>query len=410
MLQDQDTDQGVLNLTVFQEGRTSMSIEARREYLRAIRERYRKACRSEKTGILNEFCEVCRYSRKYAIRILRRQAEMRLKKPGPKATYDLDVVRHLRLIWLSANQMCSSSLKAALPVYLSHYSEPGLTPEVREKLLRISPSTMDRLLKPYRQSLGKGLSSTRGAARGIKNKIPIQLIIGREIQVPGYLEADTVAHCGDSLAGFFVNSLTMTDIFSSWTENRATWTKGQTPVLEAIRDIEGSLPFEMTGFACDNGTEFLNYELLKYFRMNRETPIEFARRRPYKKNDNAHVEQKNWTHVRQIFGYERLEERELVTLMNEIYRDYWNPLFNFFFPCRKLVEKTRIGGRIKKRYDQPKTPYQRLIECGSLDPETKQALKDRYAKLNPFELQETLKSKLSDYRERLRRLQFRKVG
>jgi hypothetical protein len=389
-----------------------MSIEARREYLRAIRERYRKACRNEKTAILNEFCEICGYSRKYGIRVLRRQAEIRLKRPGPKPVYDLEVVRHLRLIWLAANQLCSSSLKEAMPVWLEHYDEPGLRPEIREKLLKVSASTIDRLLKPYRQAWAKGLSATRGAARGIKNQIPIQLVIGREIKAPGFLEADTVAHCGDSLSGFFVNSLTMTDIFSGWTENRASWTKGQTPVLEAIREIERVLPFAMTGFACDNGSEFINHELLKYFRMNRDPTeaVEFTRRRPYKKNDNAHVEQKNWTHVRQLFGYERLEDRSLVGLMNEIYRETWNPLYNFFLPCRKLIEKTRIGGRIKKRYDRPQTPYARLMACPTLDPELKQALQERYAQLNPFRLQETLKSKLSDYRERVRRLQFRQVG
>jgi len=316
-----------------------MSIEARKECLRAIRERYRKASREEKSAILNEFCEICRYSRKYAIRILRRQAEIRFKRPGPKVYYDLEFVRHLRLVWLAANQMCSSSLKEAIPVYLPHYDEPGVTPEI-----------------------------------------------------------------------FFINSLTMTDIFSDWTENQATWTKGQTPILEAIRQIEKILPFEMTGFVCDNGSEFLNYELLKFFRMGRETPIEFTRRRPYKKNDNAHVEQKNWTHVRQLFGYERLEERELVKLMNEIYSEYWNTMNNFFIPSRKLVEKTRIGGRIQKRYDKPKTPYLRLMECLELDAEFKQALQERYRMHNPFNLHEGLKSKLSDYRERVRRLQFRQVG
>jgi hypothetical protein len=319
-------------------------------------------------------------------------------------------VRHLRLLWLAAQQICGSSLKEVIPVWLERYEEPGLTPEIRDKLLRVSGSTIDRLLKPYRQAFAKGLGGTRQAPRGIRNQIPIQLIIGREIQTPGFLEADTVAHCGDSLGGSFVNSLTITDIFSSWTENRAVWTKTQSLMVEAIADIEKNLPFPMSGFACDNGTEFLNYELLQYFRTNREVPVQFTRRRPYKKNDNAHVEQKNWTHVRQIFGYERLEDPVLVVLMNEIYREYWNPLSNFFLPCRKLVEKTRIGGRIKKRYDRPRTPYARLMECPTLEPELKQTLQERYAQLNPFRLQEGLKSKLSEYRERVRRLQFRKVG
>jgi hypothetical protein len=219
-----------------------------------------------------------------------------------------------------------------------------------------------------------------------------------------------VAHCGDSLAGFFVNSLTMTDIFSCWTENRACWTKGQTPVQEQIKAIEKELPFSMTGFACDNGTEFLNYELLKYFRINREQPVEFTRRRPYKKNDNAHVEQKNWTHVRQLFGYERLEDREIVAMMNEIYQQYWNPLHNFFIPSVRLIEKTRIGGSIKKKYDEPKTPYQRLMESADVVQEAKDKLKARYQKLNPFALHEGLQTKIADFKQYYQRQRLIQTG
>lgn len=371
-----------------------MSIEARREYLGAIRNRYRKANRRQKGVILAEFCQVCGYSRKYAIRILSGRLEPRQRKAGPKVTYGLEVVRHLRLLWLATGEICSKHLKAALPQWLGYYTEPGLTDEVRQLLLSVSPATIDRLLKPYRLGRPKGMSATKGATNKIKARIPIQLIIGREITKPGFLEADTVAHCGNSLAGFFVNSLTMTDLFSGWTENRATWTKGQTPVMQAIRAIEHALPFAMNGFACDNGSEFLNYELLKYFRMNREHPVEFTRRRPYKKNDNAHVEQKNWTHVRQLFGYDRLEERSLVELMNEVYEQYANPLQNFFIPSVRLAEKTRIGGRIQKKYDLPKTPYQRLLDCADLSSEAKDKLRLKYQNLNPFELRQGLQQKL----------------
>lgn len=308
------------------------------------------------------------------------------------------------------NQMCSKKMVKALPLWLPFYDDPSLTEDLKQKILKISASSIDRHLKPYRHDLRKGLSATRGYQNKIKNKIPIQLIIGREITRPGFIEADTVVHCGDSLAGFFVNSLTMTDIFSSWTENRATWTKGQTPVMEAINDIEKSLPFPMSGFACDNGTEFLNYELLRYFRINRETPLEFARRRPYKKNDNAHVEQKNWTHVRQLFGYERLEDRAMVAMMNEIYQNYWNPLHNFFIPAVRLIEKTRIGGRIQKKYDEPKTPYQRLMEFADLSIEAKEMLKARYDKLNPFELKLGLQAQLHDFKQYYNRQKLMMAG
>lgn len=389
-----------------------MSIEARKEYLRAIRDRYRKACRDEKTGILNEFCAVCGYTRKYAIRILGSTGELKRGRPGPEPRYDLDVVRHLRMLWLSMNQVCSKKIKAAIPHWLPHYTDTGLTDPIRAKLLEISPATIDRLLAPYRRQFRKGLSSTRPDLK-IKNRIPIRLVIGREIARPGYLEADTVAHCGESLQGFFVNSLTLTDLFSGWTENRATWTKGMTPVLEAIREVEAKLPFSLWGFACDNGSEFLNHELLKYLqgpRREKEKRVEFVRRRPYKKNDNAHVEQKNWTHVRQLFGYDRLEDRALVLLMNEIYREYWNPMQNFFLPSTKLIDKTRIGGRIQKKYDIPRTPYQRLLESADVSPEAKAALKARYERMNPFELKAQLQDRLQTFFEQVRRQQFRMVG
>jgi len=387
-----------------------MSIEARKEYLRAIRDRYKKAGRSQKTAILNEFCEVCGYARKYAIRILNGLANPRKTKPGPKVKYGPDVIRHLRLIWISMDQICSKKMIKALPHWLPFYVEPGVTDEIKKQLLQMSASSIDRHLKSYRHAFRKGLSATRGHQNKIKNKIPIQLIIGQEILKPGYIEADTVAHCGDSLSGYFINSLTMTDIYSCWTENRACWTKGQTPVQEQIKEIEKALPFSMTGFACDNGTEFLNYELLKYFRMNRAAPIEFTRRRPYKKNDNAHVEQKNWTHVRQIFGYERLEDRAMVAMMNEIYQLYWNPLHNFFIPSVRLIEKTRVGGNIKKKYDEPKTPYQRLLDSADLPQEAKDKLQVRYKILNPFELHRGLQTKLTDFKQYYQRQKLMLVG
>jgi hypothetical protein len=181
-------------------------------------------------------------------------------------------------------------------------------------------------------------------------------------------------------------------------------------VLEGIKTIEQALPFAMNGFACDNGSEFLNYDLLKYFRFNRETPVEFTRRRPYKKNDNAHVEQKNWTHVRQLFGYDRLEDRALVAMMNEIYTEYWNPLNNFFIPAVRLIEKTRIGGRIQKKYDQPKTPYQRLMESTDLSVEAKAKLKTRFDALNPFELKQGLQTKLDDLRQYYQRQKLGLAG
>jgi hypothetical protein len=211
--------------------------------------------------------------------------------------------------------------------------------------------------------------------RCTKNKIPIKLL-DADVTGPGFIEADTVAHCGTSMAGVFVNTLTMTDIFSGWTELRAVWGKQSDAVLDGIKTIEETLPFKIKGFASDNGNEFLNNDLWTYF-TQRENKIEFVRRRPYKKNDNAHVEQKNWTHVRQLLGYDRLDQQWDVNYINDIYVNYWLILWNYFTPVMKLKSKTRIGGKIIKQYDEPKTPFERLLESPSLSQEEKLTLMAR---------------------------------
>lgn len=367
-----------------------MPIEMRRAYLVAIRERYLNSTKKQKTLILNEFIAVCGYSRKYAIRILRNQAQPRLLKSGPKPKYGPQVVHHLRILWEQMNRMCSKKLVAALPLWLPFYKD--IDAETRALLLQISPATVDRLLRPIRAGLkARGLSTTQASM--IKHKIPLQLL-DHEIERPGYVEGDTVAHCGDSIAGEYVHTLTVTDLYSGWTENRASWTKRAEAVLEQIKAIEKSLPFTLLGFASDNGSEFLNDEVFTYFRKRKEGRIEFVRRRAYKKNDNAHVEQKNNTHVRELFGYDRFDTYDLNVLMNEIYQAYWNPLWNFFTPVMKLEKKEREGAKVKKKYDEPKTPYQRLIECENLPLTKKRKLIEQAKLKNPFHLKAELDRRL----------------
>lgn len=366
-----------------------MSIEARREYLRAIRERYQKAKRKEKTLILNEYCEVCEYERKYAIKVLNRPIEERQKRPGPKPKYELEVIKHLVEVWRLMDQMCSKNMKVALPEWLPYYK--GADERIKALLLQISASTIDRVLKPYRHVFRRGLSSTKPSL--IKNRIPIELL-DHEIKEPGFMEGDTVAHCGDTLIGSHINSLTMTDICSGWTENRAMPNKTGEAVMAAMKSIEKELPFTLLGFASDNGTEFLNEDVYAYF-SRRKMPVKVVRRRPYKKNDNAHVEQKNWTHVREIFGYERLETKEILDLMNDIYQNYWNPLKNYFTPSMKLKAKTRIGGKIKKEYEKPKTPYKRLMEDPKVSDWAKGGMQYKHLRMNPFELKKELERKLN---------------
>lgn len=368
----------------------------KRVYLEAIRRRYKRGGRKEKAKILDEFCAVCGYNRKYAIRLLHQRRSKRKKgKPGKKPIYEAArLLPILKAIWFASDQVCSKKLKVVLREWLPYYEEEhGLLSDIdRGQLYRISTGTIDRLLKPLRINYPrKGLSGTK-PGRLLKNQIPIKTDHW-DVTQPGYLEADTVAHCGNSLAGDFIWSLTLTDIHSTWTENRATWNKGSDGVIAQIKDIEKGLPFNMLGFDCDNGSEFLNYHLMRYF-ANRDKAVQFTRSRPYHKNDNAHVEQKNWTHVRHLFGYDRIDNPRLVELMNDLYKHEWSLYQNHFCPVMKLIEKKKINSRYYKKYDKPKTPYQRLMNCDGITEEVKDRLEKQHQDLNPFELKRMIERKL----------------
>lgn len=299
-------------------------------------------------------------------------------------------------IWLATDQMCSKKLKVVLPVWLPFYEEGygQLSQEVRERLLKMSHATIDRLLKPNKAKYKRrGLSGTKPGTL-LKNQIPIRTD-NWDITKPGFCEADTVAHCGNSLVGDFVWSLTMTDIFSGWTENRALWGKGSDGVLTQVKDIEKKLPFSLLGFDCDNGSEFLNYHLIRYFSNRPKSRlVQFTRSRPYRKNDNAHVEQKNWTHVRQLLGYDRFGNKAMVSLLNDLYSNECSLLKNYFSPVMKLISKERIDSKYRKKYDAPQTPYQRLLSCSDIPITDKQSLINTYKSLNPFVLRKSIEAKL----------------
>jgi hypothetical protein len=256
----------------------------------------------------------------------------------------------------------------------------------------MSPATIDRLLQPVRIQYKKGRCGTKPGTL-LKNQIPIKTS-NWDATEPGFFEADTVAHCGNSMAGDFVWSLSFTDIATSWTENRAVWNKGAHGVLTQIKDIESELPFEIQGFDCDNGSEFLNYHLLRYLTDRPQKPVKFTRSRPYRKNDNAHVEQKNWSHVRQLFGYDRFGDHRLVDLINDLYKNEWPLYNNFFCPTLKLKSKHRVKSKYVKTYEFPQTPYQRLILSETVSSEAKQKLTETFLKLNPFSLKKMIESKL----------------
>jgi hypothetical protein len=373
-----------------------MGKHERQTYLKAIRSRYWRAGKMAKVTILDEFCAVCGYHRKYAIRLLNQRGKPRIKRmPGRKPIYGSpELLAALKRIWFASDQMCSKKLKVAIPLWLPFYGTlyKALTPETQDMLLTVSAATIDRLLKPVRVAHGrKGLSGTKPGTL-LKNQIPIRTHFW-DISQPGFMEADTVAHCGNSLAGDFVWSLTMTDIDTTWTENRATWNKGAEGVLAQIRDIETRLPFSLKGFDCDNGSEFLNYHLLRYF-TDHPSVTSFTRSRPYKKNDNAHVEQKNWSHVRQLFGYDRFEDFSQVDLMNDLYANEWSLYQNHFCPNMKLLEKKRINSKYYKKYDSPRTPYDRVLASDHITNEVKECLEAVHQSLNPFILKRSIEKKL----------------
>ena len=373
-----------------------MTIQSKRDYLQAIRIRYRTAPKEAKTAILDEFCTICGYNRKYAIRILKKKSKPSQRKPGPQPKYrDASLLQPLKRIWFATDQMCSKKLQAALPLWLPFYEQEygPLAADIKTKLLTISASTIDRTLRPVRVTYKtKGLCGTKPGTL-LKNQIPIKTH-SWDVSRPGFFEADTVAHCGNSLAGNFVWSLTFTDIYSGWTENRAVWNKGSYGVFTQIKDIEATIAFPILGFDCDNGSEFLNHHLLRYFTNRPQSPIHFTRSRPYKKNDNAHVEQKNWTHVRQLLGYDRFDKPELVALINDLYKNTFSLYANFFCPTLKLKEKQRVNSKYIKTYYPPQTPYQRLLDSEHVAPQAKLLLRETHTSLNPFKLKKIIESKL----------------
>ena len=377
-----------------------MSSGSKKEYLGAIHRRYRRASRKEKARILDEFCATCGYHRKHAIRLLhtfRHFSSPKHKKRGRKSVYaSEDILIPLKRIWLAANLPCSKRLKPILPLWIPGYVESfgELSAEAQATLLSISPATIDRLLKPVRVKYkGRGKTTTKPGTL-LRKHIPVKTNQWDETR-PGFLEADSVAHCGTSMAGMFAFTIDCVDIATGWTEQRAVWGKGETAVLQQVEDIESSLPFQLRGFDCDNGSEFLNHHLLKYL-SDRQHPVQFTRSRAYHKDDNAHIEQKNWTHVRQWLGYHRFDNPDVVPLLNKLYTTEWRFFHNFFCPSVKLIEKKRIASKTIKRYDKPKTPYQRIMESPHITTGTKKELAELFHTLNPFSLRKALEKRLKE--------------
>ena len=374
-----------------------MSEKSREEVLGIMRVRYAGRGREGRSKLLDQLCEVCGYERKYAIKLLRGQRRIvgkKARRSGTKPKYGGEERAVLKAIWLAAEQPCGKRLKAALALWLPHYeSEHGsLDEELRGRLLKLSAATIDRLLAPCRVALGsRGRCGTRPGTL-LRRDIPVRTEHW-DVAGPGWVEADTVAHCGESMAGDFCWSVTVTDVHTQWTETRAIWNKGQHEVRGRIAEIEKGLAFPILGFDSDNGGEFLNWHLRDYF-LEREKPVAFTRSRPYRKNDNARVEQKNWTHVRQLVGYGRLENPTQAEWLNDLYAKEWGWFRNFFCPAMKHLRTEVEGSRKKRVYDNPQTPFERLKVCPGVDPKQIERLEKLKATLNPFRLKESIEKKL----------------
>lgn len=370
-----------------------MNKQLKVQYLELIRERYKKATKKTKSKVLDEFCKVCGYNRKYAIGLLKSPFSKSLShksRPGRKSVYhDPDLLKVLWRIWLETELACGKRLKAVIPLWLpfydKHYGE--ISEATCHKLIHLSAATIDRALKPMRDKLTikKRRAITRPGT--LKYEVPLKYDTDWDVTQPGYVEADTVAHCGSSMKSNFAWSITVTDIKTTWTENRAIWNKGAYELVKQICQIEQTLPFPLSGFNSDSGAEFINAHLVRYFAESRTGQrVIFSRSRPYLKNDNAHVEQKNWTHVRQLLGYVRIGNPDTVHLMNDLYTKEWRYFQNYFMPSRKLIEKKRIGARYYRKYDPPQTPYQRLMKETSISDSKKASLSRQYQTLGPFRI------------------------
>ena len=356
------------------------------DYVEAMWTRYGKANKREKGKMLDEFTQITGLHRKAAIRLLRRQNRSKTKrKRGRKKEYGPEVVGVLEVVWEASNRLCSKRLQPFIPEMvrvLRRKGELQVNAEVEAQLCRMSSSTIDRLLKPIRKNNGRrGLATTK-QGNLLKDSIPIRTFADWNENKPGFMEIDLVAHCGDSVEGSFLYTLCAVDVASGWTECLPVKGKGQTRVKSSVHRMRLRIPFDLLGVDSDNGSEFINHYFATY--CDKEE-ITFTKSRPYKKNDSCYVEQKNGNVVRQVVGYDRYTSEKAYKCLDRLYlvlRLY----INFFQPTMKLISKTRHGAKVHKVYDTAKTPYQRLLDSGTLPESKQQELTSIYTYLNPVHL------------------------
>ncbi len=383
---------------------TSMS---KKELISAIKPRYLKASKQEKSKMLDEFCQSTGYARKYALAILAAGYDHnRLAKVGRRGRtkkYGHEIMAVIVKIWELLDFPCGQRLKPALPemyATLVRCQEITFNEVLRDGLEAISAKTLDRRLKRERET--RRLKRNRGlTCRGnlLKSSIPIRITDWDTSQL-GYAEIDTVAHNGGDPSGEFIFTLDLTEIFSGWTEQEAVMGKGETGVLQATKDIKKDLPFNLLGIDGDNGGEIINYQMLKYCTQEK---LVYTRSRPDRKNDNAYVEQKNHTHVRQLVCYSRYDTPKQLTMLNDLYRQEYRLFTNFFRPVMKIKSKEKINNSLcRKKYDLAQSPYQRLLNCSHLSQDKKDELNKLYLSLNPVQLKKVISEKIAKLKATLK--------
>ena len=372
-----------------------MSYQAVKEYLTEIWRQYKKANRPTKSKLLDEVCKNTGMHRKSVIRLFSKKYKPRRFhgfQGGRRSKFSEESKKHLEHLWVEMNYMCPVRMHAALDEWINFYIHNEFNEDIKNEIMSMSVSSINRFLKTARSKLRRKRNSGTRRVRKFITKVPVRDLGVFPVEL-GHCEIDCVAHCGGSLSGEFAWTLTLTDIVSGWTECESMWGKTGFSVRRALENIENRLPFKLKTLYVDNGSEFLNSDIVdKYVLKGRKNPIKIFRGRPYKKNDQCYVEQKNYTHVRHLFGYGRVNWQKAVAMMNGIYRKEWSKLQNYFMPQQRLKEKFRVGSKVIRKMSRPITPLQRLQDY--LPHEEYRKLIKNKVKLNPIRLRRAQKCKV----------------
>ena len=382
---------------------------SRKQYLRTLLERYLRARKRQKGPILDEYCRNTGQNRKYVIRKISRMASTEPRPPRKRAPrYGPETARPLERLWKIFDYPCGQRLKPLLETELDRLrrlKEIEVSAQTAEKLKAISPATIDRLLRPKKQAWKLHHKPGAKGPGLIAKKIPLRMGTGKNLRV-GFVDMDLVLHCGSSTAGEYGHSLSTLDLGSAWWEAEVVMGRAQRRIFNALQEIEARSPFPWLAIHSDNDNAFINGQLYDY---TEERHLGFTRSRPYRKNDNPHIEQKNFTHVRKPLGYLRYDTPEELAMIQDLYRRELRLYKNFFQPVMMLRRKVRVSGRPKRTYGPAKTPYHRLLESGQLSPAKARELKELYLRLNPAELKRQIDRKLARLYELYRKKKKRPI-